>query len=63
MPGRMILLQREIKLERRDSTGIALYSRQFAAHTVRLEANEQSAASETSNQFFKHIENLNNWIK
>lgn len=50
----MVLLQREIKLERRHSTGIALYSRQFATHTVRLEADEQCAASETSiHQFFQ----------
>lgn len=48
MPGRVVLLQREIKLERRHGTGIALYSRQFTAHAVRLEADEQRAASETS---------------
>lgn len=57
MPGRVVLLQREIKLKCRHSTGIALYSRQFATHTVRLEADEQRAASETStHQFFKYIE-------
>lgn len=48
MPGRMVLLQREIKLECRHGTGIALYSRQLAAHTICLEADEQCATSETS---------------
>jgi len=61
MPGRVVLFQREIELERRHSTGIALYSRQFAAHAVRFEADEQRTASETSkHQFFKDIENLDN---
>lgn len=61
MPGRVVLFQREIELERRHSTGIALYSRQFAAHAVRFEANKQRTASETSkHQFFKDIENLDN---
>jgi len=60
VPGRVILLQCKIKLECRHSTGIALYSRQFATHTVSLEADEQCAASVTSiHQFFKYIKNLN----
>ena len=61
MPGRVVLFQREIELECRDSTGIALYSRQFAAHAVRFEADKQRTASEISKrQFFKDIENLDN---
>lgn len=48
MPGRVVLLQRKIKLECRYGTGIALYFRQFAAHTVRLEADKQRAASVTN---------------
>lgn len=48
MPRRVVLLQREIKLEGRHSAGIALYFRELATHTVRLETDEQRAASVTN---------------
>lgn len=47
MPGRVVLLQREIEFEGRHSAGVALYFRQLATHTVRLETDEQCAASVT----------------
>lgn len=50
MPGRVVLLQREIKFERRHGAGITLYFRQFATHTVRLETDEQRAASATKSR-------------
>lgn len=54
MPGCMILFQREIELERRHSTGIALYSRQFAAHAIRFEADEQRTASKAAGLILCH---------
>lgn len=48
MPGRVVLLQREIEFEGRYGARVALYFRQLATHTVRLETDEQRAASVTN---------------